>query len=47
MNKLLFVMDDVLLYHNKERHLFNLAYQPFAPYNISNEIMENTGIFKD
>jgi hypothetical protein len=40
-------MDDVLLYYFKERYLFNLAFQPFAPYNIINEIMENTGIFKE
>ena len=42
---LLFVFDDAILYHFKERHIFDLANQPFAPYNIFNELMENTGVF--
>jgi hypothetical protein len=42
---LLFVFDDAILYYFKERHIFDLANQPFAPYNIFNEIMENTGVF--
>jgi hypothetical protein len=44
---MLFVFDDIVLHSNKERHIFNLAYQPFAPFNICNEIRENTGIFKN
>jgi len=44
---LLFVFDDAILYHFKERHIFDLANQPFAPYNIFNELMENTGVFLD
>jgi hypothetical protein len=40
------VFDDVLLHHFKERHIFDLASQPFSPVNIYNEIMENTGVFK-
>lgn len=44
---LLFIFDDAILYHFKERHIFDLANQPFAPYNIFNEIMENTGVFLD
>jgi hypothetical protein len=43
---ILFVFDDVLLHHFKERHIFDLANQPFAPVNIYNQIMENTGVFK-
>ena len=35
----------MLLHHFKERHIFDLANQPFAPVNIYNEIMENTGVF--
>jgi hypothetical protein len=42
---LLFVFDDVLLQHFKEKYVFDLANQPFAPTNICNEIMENTGVF--
>lgn len=42
---LLFVFDDVLTHHFKERYLFDLANQPFAPVNIYNEIRENTGVF--
>ncbi len=42
---LLFVFDDAILYHFKEKYIFDLANQPFAPYNIFNEIMENTGVF--
>ena len=41
----MFVFDDVLLHHFKERSLFDLATQPFAPINLVNEIMENTGMF--
>lgn len=44
---LLFVFDDVLLHHFKERSIFDLANQPFAPINLCNEIMENTGMFCD
>lgn len=44
---MLFVFDDVLLHHFKERHIFDLASQPFSPINIVNEIMENTGVFKN
>lgn len=42
---ILFIFDDVLLHHFKERHIFDLANQPFAPVNIYNELMENTGVF--
>lgn len=42
---ILFIFDDVLLHHFKERHVFDLASQPFSPINIYNEIMENTGVF--
>lgn len=45
-NNVLFVFDDVLLHHFKERHIFDLADQPFAPVNIYNQIMENTGVFE-
>jgi F0F1-type ATP synthase alpha subunit len=44
---LLFVFDDILLHYFKERSIFDLANQPFAPFNIYNEIMENTGVFLD
>ena len=27
--------------------MFDNANQPFSPVNISNELMENTGIFED
>ena len=43
---MLFVFDDVLTHHFKERHVFDLANQPFSPVNIHNEIMENTGVFR-
>lgn len=43
---MLFVFDDILLHHFKERHIYDLALQPFSPINICNEIMENTGVFK-
>jgi hypothetical protein len=33
---LLFVFDDVLLHYFKEKHIFDLASQPFAPVNIYN-----------
>ncbi len=35
-----------MLHHFKERHVYDLASQPFSPINIYNEIMENTGVFK-
>ena len=41
------MFDDVLLHHFKEKHIFDLANQPFAPVNICNQIMENTGVFED
>jgi hypothetical protein len=41
----LFVFDDVLLHHFKERHIFDLANQPFSPVNIYNHLMENSGVF--
>lgn len=43
---LLFVFDDVLLHHFKEKHIFDLASQPFAPVNLYNQLMENTGSFQ-
>ena len=42
----LFVFDDVLLHHFKEKHIFDLASQPFAPVNLYNQVMENTGSFQ-
>ena len=45
--KVLLVFDDVLLHKFKERLVYDLASQPFAPTNIINELMEATGTFKD
>ena len=42
---LLLVFDDVILHHFKERSIFDLANQPFAPVNIYNQIFENIGVF--
>ena len=44
-DKVLLVFDDVLLHKFKEKHIYELANQPFAPINIVNEIMEHTGCF--
>jgi len=44
---ILFIFDDVLLHHFKEKHIFDLASQPFAPVNLYNELMENTGVFEN
>ena len=41
------VFDDVLLHQFKEQHVYTLANQPFAPTQIINHLMENTGSFKD
>ena len=38
--KYLVVFDDVLLHKFKEKHVYGLASQPFAPKNILNELME-------
>ena len=38
--KYLIVFDDVLLHKFKEKHVYGLANQPFAPKNILNELME-------
>ena len=38
--KCLVVFDDVLLHKFKEKHVYGLASQPFAPKNILNELME-------
>lgn len=38
--KLLIVFDDVLLHKFKEKLVYDLASQPFAPVNIINELME-------
>ena len=38
--KYLVVLDDVLLHKFKEKHVYGLASQPFAPKNILNELME-------
>ena len=46
-SKLLIVFDDVLLHKFKEKHVYDLASQPFAPTNIVNELMEQTGCFQD
>ena len=43
--KVLLVFDDVLLHKFKEKHIYDLASQPFAPINIVNEVMEQTGCF--
>lgn len=45
--KLLIVFDDVLLHKFKEKHVYDLASQPFSPINIVNELMEQTGCFQD
>lgn len=44
-SKLLIVFDDVLLHKFKEKHVYDLASQPFSPINIVNELMEQTGCF--
>jgi len=41
------VFDDVLLHTFKEKYVYDLASQPFAPTNIINELMEQTGNFQD
>ena len=46
-SKLLIVFDDVLLHKFKEKHVYDLASQPFAPTNVVNELMEQTGCFQD
>ena len=45
--KALVVFDDVLLHHFKEKHVYDLANQPFSPINVINELMERTGCFHD
>ena len=46
-SKLLIVFDDVLLHKFKEKLVYDLASQPFAPVNVVNELMEQTGCFHD
>ena len=46
-SKLLIVFDDVLLHKFKEKLVYDLASQPFAPVNVINELMEQTGCFHD
>ena len=46
-DKVLLVFDDVLLHSFKEKHIYGLANQPFAPVNVISEIMERTGCFRD
>ena len=45
--KVLLVFDDVLLHKFKEKHVYDLASQPFSPHNIINEISDHTGAFAD
>ena len=45
--KVLLVFDNISDYMMTEKKIFDLAYQPFGPTNILNEIRENTGNFKD
>jgi hypothetical protein len=45
--KVLLVFDDIVLHKFKERQVFDLADQPFSPFNLANEIMTRTGIFAD
>lgn len=42
----LLVLDTIVDYLSTERKIFDLADQPFGPYNLINEIMENTGCFE-
>lgn len=44
-SKLLIVFDDILLHKFKEKLVYDLAGQPFAPINVVNELMEQTGCF--
>ena len=37
-SNVLLVFDDLLAHHFKEKKVFDLAKQPFAPVNIMNEI---------
>ena len=39
------IFDDILQHDFKQKHIFDLANQPFSPINIIHEFMENTGIF--
>ena len=43
----LVVFDDVLLHKFKEKHIYELASQPFSPLNAINELMERTGVFRE
>lgn len=43
--KVLLVFDDVLLHKFKEKLVYDLASQPFSPFNIVNEISDHTGTF--
>lgn len=45
LDKVLLIFDDVLLNKFKEKLVYELASQPFAPVNIVNEMMESTGNF--
>ena len=39
------MLDDVVIQQFKEKYIFSLAHQPFAPVNVLSELMESTGIF--
>lgn len=43
--KVLLVFDDILVHKMKEIHVYDLASQPFSPFNIINEISDHTGCF--
>lgn len=44
-SNVLLVFDDLLTHNFKEKKVFDLAKQPFAPVNIMNEIQARTGVF--
>ncbi len=44
-HNVLLVFDTIVDYEIVARKIFGVADQPFPPYNICNEIMENTGCF--
>ena len=45
--KVLLVFDDVITHKLKENLVFDLASQPFSPFNIVNELFDHTGCFSD
>lgn len=43
--KVILVFDDILVHKMKETQIYDLASQPFSPFNIINEISDHTGSF--